>query len=379
MNTFAAGLSTHPDAATATAEAVASVAETVAQRDVVIVSIAEPFSDQAPQIDRAVRELLAPNICLSYVTGSVLGGGIEAEQQSGISIFAANLDHVAITPFALQTVETPDGAGIVGMLDEFVSANTAILLADPFTTPAEALVKQLGLEFPQMQVAGGLVTGSSSPAPAWLSINGDVYEQGAIGIAFEGLDTTVIVSQGCRPIGDPFVVTNAEANLITELGGRPALDRLLELAEHVSQEEREMLTHGLHVGLVIDEHQSEFRRGDFLVRAVLGADQERKAVAIGDYAHIGQTVQFQVRDATSADEDLRLALSDIDPASGALMFTCNGRGNSLFGYPHHDVSTIQELLGPLPLSGAFCAGEIGPVAGTPFVHGFTAVVAAFHG
>jgi small ligand-binding sensory domain FIST len=83
-----------------------------------------------------------------------------------------------------------------------------------------------------------------------------------------------------------------------------------------------------------------------------------------------------VRDAAAADEDLREMLSGVE-AAATLLFTCNGRGRQLFGMPDHDAGVVDQLLGPLPIAGAFCAGEIGPVGGRNYLHGFTASIALF--
>jgi small ligand-binding sensory domain FIST len=136
------------------------------------------------------------------------------------------------------------------------------------------------------------------------------------------------------------------------------------------------MRNGLHLGVVVDEHRSEFRRGDFLVRNLFGVDQARGALAVGDQLEVGQTVQFHVRDAQAADEDLRALLAP-ETADAALVFTCNGRGLRFFGEPDHDASVVDDLLGTLPVAGAFCAGEIGPIGGRNFLHGYTASVALF--
>ena len=174
-----------------------------------------------------------------------------------------------------------------------------------------------------------------------------------------------------------MIVTAAEGNVIGELAGRPALERVEELAERAGPEERALLASGLHVGLAIDEHRSTFGRGDFLVRGVLGADRAAGAVVVGDTVEVGTTVQFHVRDADAADEDLRALLA---PASGdgALLFTCNGRGSRLFGEPDHDARALRDALGTDAIAGMSCAGEVGPVGGRSFVHGFTASVLLFH-
>jgi small ligand-binding sensory domain FIST len=207
-------------------------------------------------------------------------------------------------------------------------------------------------------------------------LDGDVREHGAVGVFLDGVEVRPVVSQGCRPIGQPFVVTRAHGNFVEELGGRPALDRLRELAEGLDEQEQELVRRGLHLGVVVDEHQSAFGRGDFLVRNIVGADRASGALGVGDQVDVGQTVQFQVRDAGAADEDLRSLLADTT-ASAALVFTCNGRGQHLFGMPDHDAGVVAELLGPIPAAGAFCAGEIGPIGGRNFLHGFTASLALF--
>jgi len=205
----------------------------------------------------------------------------------------------------------------------------------------------------------------------------EVVSDGAVGVFIgAGLLVTPIVSQGCRPIGQPFTITKAHENVIEELAGAPAMERLGELAVAVSEEDRELIRHGLHIGLVVDEHKLEFRRGDFLVRNVLGVYRETAALAIGDVAKVGQTVQFHIRDAEAADEDLRELLTDVE-ADAVLLFTCNGRGRSFFGVADHDAGTVEKLLGPVPLAGAFCAGELGPVGERNYLHRFTASLAVF--
>ncbi len=136
---------------------------------------------------------------------------------------------------------------------------------------------------------------------------------------------------------------------------------------------------GLHIGRVINEYQEAFGRGDFLVRNVIGAD-ESGSIAITDQIRIGVTVQFHVRDAETADEDLRSLLAELEGDThyeGALLFTCNGRGTRLFSKPDHDVQALRDALGPLPVAGFFAMGELGPVGGQNFVHGFTASIALF--
>jgi small ligand-binding sensory domain FIST len=212
---------------------------------------------------------------------------------------------------------------------------------------------------------------------------GEIRDQGAVGVVLQGpLGLRTIVSQGCRPIGRPMVITKAEDNMIHELGGRSALEQLRELWQTLSAEDQKLLQQGLHIGRVISEYQDEFQRGDFLVRNVMHLDRSSGALFITDQVRVGQTVQFHVRDAATADEDLH-ALLQLDVSahekkpSGALLFSCNGRGSRLFAQPNHDASVIHAEVGAIPLAGFFAQGELGPVGGQNFIHGFTASVALF--
>jgi small ligand-binding sensory domain FIST len=275
--------------------------------------------------------------------------------------------------------ETPDGAALTGWpsLGDRPPASL-LLFADPFTFPVDAFLQRVNRDLPGLQIIGGLASSAGSPGGNRLVLDDRVVDEGAVGVFVDGgsIEVRTLVSQGCRPIGRPYVVTRAEQNLIEELGGKPAIERLQELAGAASEEERELLRGGLHVGLVVDEHKAEFGRGDFLVRNLLGADESSGALAVGEQVSVGQTVQFHVRDAGAADEDLREMLTGVD-ADAALLFTCNGRGRHLFTVPDHDAGMVENLLGPIPLAGAFCAGEIGPVGGRNFLHGFTASLALF--
>jgi small ligand-binding sensory domain FIST len=204
-----------------------------------------------------------------------------------------------------------------------------------------------------------------------------VHVDGAVGVLL-GPDVSVatIVSQGCRPIGRPMTVTASDGNLLLELAGVPALDQLQTMVDELTPEDRQLAAQGLHLGRVIDEHQLDFGRGDFLIRGVRGAVRDRQAIAVGDRVEVGATVQFQVRDAVSADEDLRELLGEVE-GDASLVFTCTGRGAALFGAPHHDAELVSHATGGSATAGMFCAGEIGPVGSRAFLHGYTASIALF--
>jgi small ligand-binding sensory domain FIST len=206
----------------------------------------------------------------------------------------------------------------------------------------------------------------------------DVVTSGAVGVALSGVDVRPCVSQGARPIGPEMVVTAAEGGTIEELASKPALERVREAIGALDPAERALAARGLLLGIVIDENQPDYERGDFLIRGLLGADEESGSLRIGERVRVGQTVRLQVRDGDSADEDLHEALAGLPrDAAGALLFTCNGRGSHMFTTPDHDARALDEALGGAPVAGFFCAGEIGPVGSRNFVHGFTATVAVF--
>jgi small ligand-binding sensory domain FIST len=237
--------------------------------------------------------------------------------------------------------------------------------------------------YPNGLALGGLCGGGHGPGENRLVRNAEVFDGGVVGVQLSGpIAVRPVISQGCCPVGERYVVTRAEQNMIYELGGQPALSRLQEVFESLEGTHRRDAHRALHIGIAIDEHRSRFERGDFLVRNLVGADQQSGALAIGDLVQEGQTIQFQLRDGKSASDDLHVLLAadrakHPNPALGALLFSCCGRGEGLFGRAHHDSSVVQERMGPIPVAGFFAQGEIGPVGGKNFLHGYSASVAVF--
>ena len=258
---------------------------------------------------------------------------------------------------------------------------SVIAFCDPFSFPAEELLAALERSRPHTPVLGGLASASFAGG-ALLMRDGEVHTDGAVALRLNGVQVLPCVSQGAAPVGPEMTITRAEANVIGELAGKPAMERLGEVIAALPERERGFASAGVLVGLVIDENRPEHERGDFLIRPIIGADRESGAIAIGEPVRVGQTVRLQVRDAASADRDLREALRaqsqalGADGAAGALLFTCNGRGSHMFDLPDHDASALADALGA-PTAGFFCAGEIGPVGGRNFLHGFTATMAVF--
>jgi small ligand-binding sensory domain FIST len=379
MHRYAASLSLHPDPAEALGEVAGHVLERLGPEPDLVVLFASPHHvDAFADIASGVRALVAPRMLAGATAVAVAGGGREVEGSPAVSLWAARFAVPGVgRTVRLDVEDAPDGARVVGWPDDLPGDGTMLLLADPLTFPVAEVLELLNEHAPGLAIVGGLASAALRPGGNRLAADDTVTDRGAVGVLLdERLAVATVVSQGCRPVGRPYTVTRAERNLVYELGGRPPIERLQELIAALDPDDQQLVRQGLHVGLVVDEHVEDFRRGDFLVRNVVGADQSTGALAVGERIEVGQTLQFHVRDAASADQDLRALLRGVD-AGAALLFTCNGRGTHLFGVPDHDAGTIDELLGPLPLAGAFCAGEIGPVGGRNHLHGFTASVAVF--
>ena len=375
---YAAALSENPDAIAAAIDVAARVTDSLGRGpDAAVLFATAPHLEAVDEMATIVRERLAPSVLIGAGAVSVVGGPLEIEEASAVSLWAGNVGEVRAT--RMTVARDGDRRYFEGVdLEQMSEAHTLIVLSDPFTFPVNELVELMAGSAPHVVAVGGLASAAHRPGDNRLVLDGHVHDDGAVGILVSG-DTrvTTVVSQGCRPIGRPLVVTRSEGNMLLELAGRSAYEQLGRLIGQLSDRERDLASSGLHIGRVIDEHRTEFDRGDFLIRGVLGADADTGGLAVGDVIPIGATVQFQVRDADSADEDLRRLMTG-KRADGALLFTCNGRGTLLFPTPHHDAGVVSEALGHAPLGGMFCAGEIGPIGGRNFVHGYTASLALFH-
>jgi small ligand-binding sensory domain FIST len=344
-------------------------------------------AESADLIVSTVRERLRPKVLLGCSAESVIGDTQEVEGQSALCLWAGHLPGTTLTPFHLEFVQTGEQFTASGWPKDMPTLDqnpSFLVIAEPFTTPAEALLGDLAERFPGASAIGGMASGAQEPGANRLLFNETVVDSGVVGVAVTGaVCIRTVVSQGCRPIGDRFMITQADQNVIHELSGKPALECLREVFSLLSPVEQRQAERALHLGVVIDEHKGQFERGDFLIRNLIGVDQKTGSLAVADYVRVGQTVQFQIRDGASASEDLRALLTGEredthagDPI-GALLFSCNGRGQRFFRTPHHDVTAVREKMGGIPVGGFFAMGEIGPVGGNNFLHGYTASVALF--
>jgi len=337
------------------------------------------FSASAPALVAAVAEQTGGVPLIGCVAQAVAGGAREVESGPAVSLWLA-ADLGPVETFAMEFVRTASGGAFGGYR---FTPGAHLMVCDPFTFPAGDLLAHLNQHVPGAVVMGGMASGGLRSGQSQLFLDDRVVTRGAVGAHLPRAGIHPLVAQGCRPVGDPYTVTRADGNVIIELGGRPPLARLRELAAALPAREQELLARGAHLGIVIDEYRAEPAQGDFLVRGIAGADPESGAIAVGSELEVGQTVQFHVRDARSADEDLRrilvreAAALDGRPLAGALLFTCTGRGTHMFAEPDHDTGLLAQALGQIPVAGFFCDGELGPVGGQNFLHTFTASIALF--
>ena len=339
-----------------------------------------------PELLGRIHEQLSPRVLIGCSGSGIIGGGQELEWVPGISITAAHLPEVRLYPFVVTPEELEQSAPGGFWVDKIGASPEAhpifILIADPYTCQPMKLITELNVTYRTRPIVGGLVSGGNEPGEQLVFLNTDVYREGAVGVAMTGniaMDT--VISQGCRPIGRPYVVTKAEESAIVELGGRQALEVLHEVLSGLSPEDRELAQRGsIFVGLVINEMRPRFAAGDFLIRNIVGIDPDAGAIAVAEPLSVGHTVQFQLRDPSTSRQELRRLLQNqpqLPPPVGGLLFNCTGRGKSLYGIANQDIKTIQTVSGKLPVGGFFCNGEIGPVGGTNFLHGYTASLGLF--
>ncbi len=411
---FAHALSINADPASAACHAGEQIdAALGATPDLLIIHASGDHAHALPDIAAMIAHETGAKHIIGCSAAGVIGGAVELENRRGIALLAARLPGATLTPFTtprLESILAADDprAAFREALPEGHPHAATLLFADPFTTPIASLVGRLGEAHASASpdenapvLLGGIASSADSPGGNTLILDGEATHEGAVALAISGnIRCDIAVSQGCRPIGPDLRVTRAKGNLILRLDHRPALEAVRKIVHDVSDSDRKLLAGGLFLGRAIHEDKSHLGRGDFLIRNIVGADEDSGGVAVADIIPEGATVRLHFRDATTATEDLELLLDAQQlhgPPAGALLVTCNGRGERFFGKQNRDAVTVQRAFlpaesgseaaksgepisppnAPIPLAGFFAAGEIGPIAGQAFLHGYTACLACF--
>lgn len=393
MNRYAAAWTTEVSLARAMEQVAIEIQNQLEGRhpDLLLVFCSHHYADAWQNLSAGLVSKTGAKVLLGCSGESIVATGREIENGPALSVWAASWDGVGMIPFQATFERTPDGIvttglpqGVNGLL--LGNARCAIVLADPYSSLTDLITDHLAEDLPNLPVIGGMASGGGPGENrlfyAHQGIEPQVFEEGAIGVILSGnLMFTPVVSQGCKPVGTTYVVTKADRNFIVELGGEPPLARLEQLYADLSATDQRLIENGLHLGLAMTEYRDQFRRGDFLIANVIGADRNTGVLAIGGKARVGQTVQFHLRDHVTASEDLvemlQSARSSHPAPQAALLFTCNGRGTRLFSAPHHDAQKLEEFFGPVPVAGFFAQGELGQVGTKNFLHGFTASIGLF--
>jgi len=354
-----------------------------------IIFVSPHYGGDIEKIPELIRERLSPGILFGCTGGGIIGAGEEVEQQPAFSITCAHLPEVEIQTIYSDTMNLPDQDSSPRIWREWLNlpqekAPQFLFLADPFSFHGEEFLSGIDFAYSASKKVGGLASGARQPGGNRLFLDQEIYDKGLIGLALCGniqLDT--IVAQGCRPIGAPMNITKCDRQLIRELDGRPPMEILQEIYDTLNEKDRELLQTSLFLGIEMDPMNDNPKQGDFLIRNLMGADRETGGISIGALLREGQLVQFHLRDKGMSSEDLNMVLTryqeenDYQSAEGALLFSCLGRGQYLYGKPNHDSNLFQEKLGEMPLGGFFCNGEIGPVGSSTFLHGYTSSFGIF--
>ena len=382
---FAVGLSKRPDTHSAARDLADEIRSKLGTAPIHLACLffSAHHAEHAGILTEMIRKSLRPGFLIGCSGEGIIAGAEELETAPGVTLWAASLPDVAIEPIRLTFSPVQDQFRLYDWPEPSAAHSSFLLLADPFTTPMQEALKLIDERYPGAMAIGGLAGGGQDTSENRLILQDEDHSDGLVGVRLSGpVAIRPIISQGCRLVGERLVVTRAERNVIHELGGAPALERLQEVFEALPEAERHQAHRALHIGIAIDEHRDSFGPGDFLVRNLVGADQVTGSIAVGDIVQEGQTVQFHLRNAQSASEELKKLLAADRAAHrcaplGALMFSCCGRGRGLFGKPHHDAVAMADWLGAIPIAGFFAQGEIGPVGGRNFLHSYTASMAIF--
>jgi small ligand-binding sensory domain FIST len=390
MPRFASSLSRLTDANDAVTAIAAEIGPALgdAKPDLVACFVSHHHGPAIEELGPRLARALHAKVLIGCTGESIIGSAHEIERGAALSVMAAVMPDTIVQPFLVQAEIAGEDQVTFTSMPHVRNAERAslVVLADPFSFPVHEFLGRLNTDLPGVPAIGGLASGGQGPGQNLLFTHAGLVESGAIGVVVEGdVEVRSIVSQGCRPIGKPFVVTGCKDNFVLKLSGKPALQVLMETLQSLPTPDQKLMQRGPFLGLALDPTKSTFERGDFLARGIVGLEKEMGAIAVADEGlRNGMTVQFLVRDAVSAGEDLVHLVRDRagpigDPASaGVLVFSCNGRGSRMFQRPDHDIGCIKAgLATEVPAAGFFALGEIGPVAGRNFLHGFTASVALF--
>lgn len=364
------------------------------EADLALVFGSTSYASDLPRLLPLLRSRLRARHWLGAAGGGVVGTGAsgtahELEQEPALSVMLLRLPGAELQLFGLDTDQLPDLDGDSRDWIDWVGADpeladSMLLLVDPTCQAINDLISGLDYAFPGLTKVGG-IAGPHSASHGSLLLD-DRVVTGAVGCLIGGSWTIdPVVAQGCRPIGPVFEIEQAERNVVLQLSRgdqqNTPVNCLQTILKTLNPAERELVRHSLFLGVARNSFSLAGGEGDaestaFLVRNLIGVDPRNGAVAVAERLRVGQQVQFQLRDADASRQELRHLLRNLakasEPPLAGLLFACLGRGKGLYGEADGDVRIAQGEFPGLPMAGAFCNGEIGPVGGSTYLHGYTA-------
>lgn len=388
---WASSISTSNDIETCIEETTQAIRDQLGDKTshLTLIFVSPHFKKHYGLIPDMIRRKMDPGVLIGCSGGGIIGGGREVEQHAALSVTCAHLPGVEIRPIYSDTMSLPDQDTKPDIWRKWLGIPVEkrpqfIFLADPFSFRGEEFLEGLDFAYPDSRKLGGLASGARSLGGNALYLETAVYTEGLVGVALSGdIAVDTIVAQGCRPIGKPLTITQCHETLLQKVDGKSPIEVLEELVETLNENDRQLLQTSLFLGIAMDAMNDEPKQGDFLIRNLIGVDRATGAVGIGAALREGMLVQFHLRDKVMSAEDLSLLLSRYksqgrsEGACGALLFSCLGRGEYLYGKPNHDSDMFKNKLGDIPLGGFFCNGEIGPVGQSTFLHGYTSSFGIF--
>tara|TARA_Y100000590_G_C15678156_1_gene998784 strand:- start:511 stop:1698 length:1188 start_codon:yes stop_codon:yes gene_type:complete len=349
-----------------------------------IVFVSSHHKNNYHLIPKIIMKKINPDILIGCSGTGVIGNGIELEDQPGISIAYAELKNETIKPFYLETKDLPDSDAPPNTWEQKLNipiekCNAILLLSDPFTFNTDQLLSGLDYAYPNAIKSGGLISGGKKNGDNAIFLNNKIYNSGAVGISFSGnTKFEILVSKGCKPIGNPMVVTKCEDNVIMELdNNKKPLDIIEDLYKKNDYRNKYLIRNSLQMGIIMDRIGSISPKENYLIRNILGASEIDGCIEVGEFINEGQIVQFHVKDSETANEELNQLIknrnSDIknNPPESVLMFSCLARGNYLFNEYNHETNIVKKIIKNIPITGFFSNGEINQIGDQTFLNGYT--------
>ncbi len=387
MITAGVGHSTHLDLEEAAREASSMALERMGtpKVDFVLCFATTEFASHYPLLFRTLKKYTGTSRILGCSAMAVLTDQGEFEGTPGLALLTLASDELDLNPFLVE-----EDSSATGRVEEAWKEHLRpgamknpllLLLTDIFSIRPPELLDTLKREVGYIPTVGAAASGHPEDRAAFQWACSRDTNHGIAGVLFSGpIRHNTRVSQGCEPIGEPYLITWAEGRVIRQIGGRSACYMLQQALASFPPGEVERASKGVFAGILYDEQKDPPQRGDYLIRSIESIDPESGTITIVENVRPGQTLQFQVRNPSTAREELRNGVREIAQACGpdtplfALYFESLGRGGRFHKEPDHDVNIIKEGLGELPIIGFLSNAEFAPRGSRNLVHNFSAAL-----